>query len=92
MQIYGPNSMHGIQHINPPHTSHANTAPQRASAPATDDQVEISQLGQLLDQVRDLPEIRQDRVAALRQAIADGTYDTPERMDVALSRLLDEIA
>lgn len=34
-------------------------------------------------------EIRMDRVASLRQAIADGTYETPERLSAALDRMLD---
>jgi negative regulator of flagellin synthesis FlgM len=36
-------------------------------------------------------DIRFDRVNAIRAAIADGTYDTPERLDVALDRLLDRL-
>ena len=39
-----------------------------------------------------MPDIRQDRVAAIRAAIADGTYETADKMDEALSALLDEIA
>ncbi len=34
--------------------------------------------------------IRTDKVAALRQAIAEGNYDSPERMSAALDRFLDE--
>lgn len=37
-------------------------------------------------------DIRLDRVASLRQAIAEGTYDTPERMSAALDRFLDAYA
>lgn len=37
-------------------------------------------------------EIRIDRVAELRRQIADGSYETPEKLDAALDRLLDEIA
>jgi anti-sigma28 factor (negative regulator of flagellin synthesis) len=33
--------------------------------------------------------IRFERVAELRRQIADGTYDTPEKMDAALDRFLD---
>ena len=40
----------------------------------------------------DIPEIRSDRVAALRQAIQSGTYETPERLSGCLDSLLDEIA
>lgn len=36
-------------------------------------------------------EIRVDRVAELRRQIADGSYDTPERLDAALDRLLDRL-
>jgi negative regulator of flagellin synthesis FlgM len=34
-------------------------------------------------------EIRIDRVADLRRQIASGNYDTPERLDSALERMLD---
>ncbi len=36
--------------------------------------------------------IRTEKVAALRRAIAEGSYDTPERLSAALDRMLDEIA
>jgi hypothetical protein len=34
------------------------------------------------------PEIRHDLVARVRRAIAAGEYDTPEKMEAALDRLL----
>ena len=34
------------------------------------------------------PTIRHDLVARVRREIAAGTYDTPEKLDVALARLL----
>ena len=37
-------------------------------------------------------EIRIDRVAEIRRQIADGNYETPEKMDAALDRLLDQLA
>ena len=36
--------------------------------------------------------IRTEKVAALRRSIAEGTYDTPERVSAALDRFLDEYA
>jgi hypothetical protein len=36
-------------------------------------------------------EIRHDLVARVRQAIAEGTYDTPEKMDIALQRLIEDL-
>ena len=37
-------------------------------------------------------EIRIDRVAELRRQISDGSYETPEKLDAALDRLLDQFA
>jgi hypothetical protein len=37
-------------------------------------------------------DIRFDRVNAIRAAIADGSYDTPEKLDLALDRLLDRLS
>ena len=33
-------------------------------------------------------DIRFDRVAAIKAAIADGSYETPDKLDIALDRLL----
>ena len=37
-------------------------------------------------------EIRIDRVAEIRRQIADGVYETPEKMDAALDKILDQYA
>ena len=36
-------------------------------------------------------DIRFDRVAAIKAAIADGSYETADKLDIALDRLLDRI-
>jgi len=36
-------------------------------------------------------EFRHDLVARVRRAIADGTYDTPEKWEAALDRLAEEL-
>ena len=33
-----------------------------------------------------------DKVAAIRAAIAQGTYETPEKLDIALDRLLERLS
>jgi len=53
------------------------------------DQVDIS-----VDGVRaaeTASDIRFDRVQAIRTAIAEGRYETAEKLDIALERLLDRI-
>ena len=42
-------------------------------------------------QARALPEVRQARVDRIRAEIAAGTYETDEKLEIALGRLLDEI-
>ena len=36
-------------------------------------------------------DIRFDRVNSIRASIADGSYETPEKLDAALDRLLDRL-
>jgi negative regulator of flagellin synthesis FlgM len=54
------------------------------------DQVDISAEAQSISQTG--TEIRSDRVNEIRAQISNGIYDTPDKMDAAISRLLDEIA
>lgn len=91
MQIYGAAHVHGPQSIAQPHGIRPSSAPASGGTTVTDE-LDISTAGQYVDQARDLPEIRQDRVDAIRQQIANGTYETADKLDAALDRLLDEIA
>jgi negative regulator of flagellin synthesis FlgM len=92
MQIYGPTHVHAAQPLAPPHRLSPTQAPQSLGADYGIDQLDLSPEAEFAAQVRDLPEIREDRVAAIRAQIASGVYETPEKLDIALSRLLDEIA
>ena len=92
MQIYGPSQIHGAQSLNGPHTSRA-AQPTSVSGPSsTGDRVDISAAGQLAGRLAEIPDIRADRVAEIRQAILQGSYETDEKLNAALDRLLDEIA
>ncbi|MCA9120745.1 MAG: flagellar biosynthesis anti-sigma factor FlgM [Planctomycetaceae bacterium] len=93
MQINGPAHLHGAQAINPPHhtTRASRVSEAQVSSLAQVDQLDISREADLVSRVRELPEIRQDRVAEIRAQIASGTYETDEKLNGALERLLDEI-
>ncbi len=91
MHIYGPAHLHGAQPINAPHSSRMTNGQPASQASPIQDELQLSNAGQLIDKVHDLPEIRQDRVDQIKAQIADGTYETEEKMDVALGRLLDEL-
>lgn len=91
MHVYGPSQMHGPQSIGAPHATRSAQPMARPEAAPIADEVEISDAARLVEQVQQMPDIREDRVAAVRQQIADGTYETNDKLNLALERLLDEI-
>ncbi len=91
MQVYGPTHLHGAQSIRAPHSSHAANPSAATSSRSIQDELQISDAAQYVDQVHNMADIRQDRVDEIRAQIASGTYETDEKMEIALGRLLDEI-
>ena len=92
MQINGPGPVQGPQSIQ--NTTRADRAETSAPRPhfLEADQLDISSEAELISQVRDLPDIRADRVAELKASIQAGTYETFDKLEGAVERLLDELA
>jgi len=104
MQIYGPfrvsttQASPGVGQSSPP--SPGKPAEKASATPV--DQLDLSSSSSVQaagvnrlshsSPVAGGGEIRIDKVADLRRQIAEGNYDTPEKMDAALDRLLDQIA
>ena len=55
------------------------------------DRVEISQIARLMSEISALPEVRAEKVAQVRSEIEAGTYITPEKLDIAVERLLEDL-
>jgi negative regulator of flagellin synthesis FlgM len=91
MQIYGPSQLHGAQQIGPPHTSRVGQSPAASTAAPIQDEVNISDAARIAEASNQTAGIRQDRVDAIRAQIANGTYETPDKLNAALDRLLDQI-
>jgi negative regulator of flagellin synthesis FlgM len=91
MHIYGPAHLHGPQPIGPPHSSRVSQPTERPEATSIQDELQISDAARLMEQAQAVPEVRQDRVEAIRAKIAEGTYETQEKLEIAIERLLDEI-
>ncbi len=64
-------------------TQNANSVPV--------DSLEISAEAQMLS-TSSATDIRADRVADLRAQIASGEYETPEKLEAAVSRMFDQFA
>ncbi len=101
MQIYGPfrvttaQSTSNVQSTGGADRANAAAQPgETASTSAPVDQLDLSQSAAPANRVQGNEAvagegIRFDRVAEIRRQIADGTYDSPEKMDAALDRFLD---
>jgi negative regulator of flagellin synthesis FlgM len=92
MHIYGPSQLHGPQSITAPHGLRQAQPMSRPESVQIADEVDISEAARFVEQVQQMPDIRSDRVDAVRQQIAAGTYETGEKLNAAVERLLDEIA
>ncbi|MGI6415552.1 MAG: flagellar biosynthesis anti-sigma factor FlgM [Thermoguttaceae bacterium] len=91
MHIYGPANLHGAQPIGPPHSARLTQRQVASESTPIQDELQISDAAQLVDKVRELPDVRQDRVNEIRTQIARGAYETSEKLEIAVGRLLDEI-
>jgi negative regulator of flagellin synthesis FlgM len=91
MEIYGAGGTQGPQPIYPRLAALGVDASQTVHAGTPRDHVEISPLGQMLDGIGQLPEIRYEKVEELRQQIAAGSYETTDKLELALDRVLDEL-
>ena len=54
------------------------------------DDIQISTEARLLQQLSELPEIREDKVEEVRRKIADGEYDKDEHLQAAIERMIEE--
>jgi negative regulator of flagellin synthesis FlgM len=91
MEIYGAGGAQGPQPIYPRLAAFTVEAGQTVPTQAPRDRVEISPIGRMLDGVARLPEIRHEKVEEIRSQIASGVYETPEKLELALDRLMDEL-
>jgi len=91
MHVYGPAHLHGPQAINAPHSARISQSGSTSEAAPIRDELQLSDAGQLIGKAHDLPDVRWDRVNQIRAQIANGTYETDAKLNVALGRLLDEI-
>ena len=68
----------------------SSTVPAQAPG-GVSDVVEISNAAALAAKVQEIPDVRADLVARVKGEIEAGTYETPERIDAAVEKLLDDL-
>lgn len=92
MDVRGVGSVSGAAPIRPMGGSPATreTGVSRPQAPR--DELELSSAGKMLDQLSQNPDLRTERLNQIKAAIANGTYDTDEKLEAALSRMFDVLS
>ena len=55
------------------------------------DVVEISMAAKLAAKVHDVPAVRTNLVTRVKAEVAAGVYETPERLEIAVDRLMEDI-
>lgn len=90
MKIRGPAGVGGPEPVR--RVESVRTSAVKGTQPASrTDAVEISDMARFLDQLSRLPDIRHDRVEAVRDQIRRGTYETAEKLAKAIDNLLAEL-
>lgn len=70
--------------------STAPSAEAVSSQASNGDRVDLSEHARWLDALRRMPSVRAEKVAQLKAEIEKGTYDTDEKLAIAIDRMLDE--
>ena len=91
MEVTGPGSVSSSFPIQQPRSASDRPAavPQPPSTPQ--DELEISDVAKKLEALAESGELRQARLAQIKAAIEAGEYETPEKLEAAVDRLLDEL-
>lgn len=92
MDITGPGSVGGPGPIRPADvrpTGEVTPTPHGIEMPV--DEVEFSSAAQMLERLSTDPQVREARLAEIQAQIAAGTYETPEKLEAAVLRMLSDL-
>ncbi|MFO0961510.1 MAG: flagellar biosynthesis anti-sigma factor FlgM [Phycisphaerales bacterium] len=93
---------HGLGAANAAQRVHEAAAAYRASSQSEvaatgprwaegRDRVELSEHAHHLDAIRAMPDVRAAKVEAIKAAIANGTYESPEKLQATIEGLLRDL-
>jgi anti-sigma28 factor (negative regulator of flagellin synthesis) len=90
MEVHTTGGISGPNPIEPNRVPAGRLRPAETPRPGVD-RAEISDHARFLAKLRDVPEVRRQKVEALRALIASGKYETPERISGAVDKIMEEL-
>ena len=78
--------------LDPASRSKKPDAQSTAPASRGNDSVQLSTVAQMLSKINQLPAIRQDLVDQVKNQIANGTYETQNKLNTAVQNVLKDLA
>jgi negative regulator of flagellin synthesis FlgM len=91
MEVRGLSSASPLSPVSRPEAPAGIEKTQASGPTSPKDEVEISAVGKMLDDASRTPGIREQRLAEIKAAIEAGTYETPEKLEIALGRMIDQL-
>ena len=85
--FFNSNAIHKV--VNP--GTNRPAAAESAQRPQIADRLELSGVQQYLSVLKKQSGVRADLVASVREQIDKGTYLTEEKLDIAVSNMLDDL-
>lgn len=87
--IFGIGPSHASEGVQP--VGKLQPGNRMAQASGVNDTVEISMAAKLAAAVKETSMVRTDLVERVKNEIEAGVYETPERIDATVDRLMDEL-
>jgi len=88
--------INGVGNNNPVHRVVNQSISRPASAeptgqPRAADRLELSGMAPFVRALKAASDVRTDKVAAIKAQIEAGTYETDEKLDIAVDRLIEDL-
>lgn len=92
MQIRGTTQLQSTSQLDLVNQTRQAESPTGSVTLDTTDQIEISSEARMLSGMDGVSSSRAERIETIRQQIATGEYETADKLELAVDRLLDELA
>jgi negative regulator of flagellin synthesis FlgM len=91
MSVTGPGAVQGGIPIRHAPAAQPSARPADAPSMIPRDELEISTVGRMLQELQQTGMVRAERLAKIKAAIEAGEYETPQKLEAALTKLLAEV-